>query len=194
MAVTYTSRKGVTYTLCRGTTRTGKPRYYFAREPKGEPVEEMPAGYRIGESVNGLVYLEKDRPAQIRPEEVAAVEAAVQHHRRSRNYRVDVKHDRIEVYERTGPDVADVVGIFQSMGFMRPGLPDQIQAELDRHGQFTPVLRFILADAARRTFRVERMHFGGRNEWFHLSASGPVEQLARRLIPTLGTDQFFELY
>lgn len=95
MPVTYTSRKGFTYYLCRGVTKTGKPRYYFAREPKGEPVEQIPEGFKIGESVNGLVFLMKDRPEQILPEEVAAVEAAVRRHPKSRNYRVSVKHDRI---------------------------------------------------------------------------------------------------
>ncbi len=29
---------------------------YFARDPKGEPVEAIPAGFRIGEGVNGVVF------------------------------------------------------------------------------------------------------------------------------------------
>lgn len=41
MPVTYTSRKGITFHLCRGATKTDKTRYYFARQPKGEPVEEI---------------------------------------------------------------------------------------------------------------------------------------------------------
>ena len=57
MNVTYTNRKGYTYYLCRGTTKTGKPRYYFAREPKGDPVEQIPEGYEIRESVNGILVL-----------------------------------------------------------------------------------------------------------------------------------------
>ena len=91
MSVTYTNRKGRTYHLCQGVTKTGKPRYYFARESKGEAVEEIPAGFRISESVNGIVSLVRDRPPQIRPEEVAAVEAALRRHPKSRNYRVAVK-------------------------------------------------------------------------------------------------------
>ena len=80
MAVSYTNRKGLTYTLYRGQTRTGKPRYYFARADQGqaEPVTELPPGFTISESVNGVVSLVKDRPALIQPEEVEAVEAAVQ--------------------------------------------------------------------------------------------------------------------
>ncbi|MBU0491435.1 MAG: hypothetical protein KKA73_20490 [Chloroflexi bacterium] len=195
MPVTYTSRKGLTYYLCKGVTKTGKPRYYFAREPQGEPVEEIPAGFKIGESVNGLVFLEKDRPAQIHPEEVAAVQAAVRRHPRPRSYRVNVKHDRIEVYEQVGPEAEDLI---KALGLYEPGLPDnladRIRAERERYAQWTPVLRFILADATRRTFGAQRMHYGGQTEWFDLSAFGPVDQLARRLIPTLGTDRFFELY
>jgi hypothetical protein len=91
MPVTYTNRKGLIYYLCRGVTKTSKPRYYFAREIKDEPVEEIPPEYTISESVNGVVSLVKDRPALIRPEETAAVEAAVQRHPKNRNYRVRVK-------------------------------------------------------------------------------------------------------
>ncbi|MCK4471379.1 MAG: hypothetical protein KAW49_06285, partial [Anaerolineae bacterium] len=166
MPVTYTNRKGMTYYLCKTITKTGKPRYYFAREPKGEPIEEIPEGYEIGESVNGLVFLKKSRPAQILPEEVAAVEAAVERHPRSRNYRVSVKHDRIEVHEQVGPDTEDLIKALGQRILVIPGLDERIRAERERHVRFTPVLRFILSDTKRRTFRVERMHYGGRNEWF----------------------------
>ena len=77
MPITYTSRKGFTYTLCQGVSKTGTPRYYFAREPQDTPLEQIPAGYVISESLNGIVSLAKDRPAQIRPEELATVEAAL---------------------------------------------------------------------------------------------------------------------
>ena len=33
MRITHTNRKGVTFYLGRGVTKTGKPRYFFAREP-----------------------------------------------------------------------------------------------------------------------------------------------------------------
>lgn len=194
MPVTYTNRKGTTYYLCRSVTRTGKPRYYFAREPKGEPVEEIPEGYRIGESVNGLVFLEKERAEQILPAEVAAVEAAVARHPKPRNYRVSVKHDRIEVYERIGPDPGELASrIAGSSGVFR-GKEAAMREFLEEGSRFTPVLRFILADAERRIFRVERMHYGGRDEWFEIRAEGPVDKLAKNLIPTLGTHRFTDLW
>ncbi len=102
MPVTYTNRKDVTYYLCQGVTKTGRPRYYFAREPQGDPIEQIPEGYTISESINGIVSLVKARPAQILPEEIAAVESAVRRHPKSRNYRAGVKQNRIEVYERAG--------------------------------------------------------------------------------------------
>jgi len=98
MPVTYINRKGTTYYLCKGITKTGKPRYFFAREPKGEPVEEVPAGYRISESVNGVVSLARDTPPEIRSDELRAVESAIQRRPRSGNHRAAIKRDRIEVY------------------------------------------------------------------------------------------------
>ena len=60
--VAYTNRKGTRYYLCQGRTKTGKIRYYFAREPCEDAVTAIPAGYVVEESVNGIVSLSKDRP------------------------------------------------------------------------------------------------------------------------------------
>src|SRR5437660_6398347 len=105
MPVSYTNRKGMTYILYQGRTRTGKPRYYFGRagQGQGEPVTELPPGFTISESVNGVVSLVKDRPSLIQPEELAAIETAVQQHPEARHYRVAIKQDRIEIYEKVGP-------------------------------------------------------------------------------------------
>ena len=101
MTVTYTSRKGLTYYLCQGVTKTGKPRYYFAREPKDTPLDHIPEGYAISESVNGIVSLTKAQISQLREGEIAAVKAAVARHPQSRKYRVNVRPKRID-YATTG--------------------------------------------------------------------------------------------
>jgi hypothetical protein len=195
LPVTYTNRKGITYYLCQGRTRTGKPRYYFARQPKGEPLEEIPEGWEISESVNGVVSLARKRPAQILPEELAAVEAAVQRHPRSQNYRVSVKRNRIEVYERVGLDADAMVAELNKAGLAIPGRVGKLRELLDRRAQFTPVMRFILVDAETRDFGAQRWCYRGSiDDWIDIGAFRPVDRLAQQLIPTLGTDRFFELY
>ena len=197
MPVSYTNGKGITYTLYRGQTRTGKPRYYFGRpgQGQGEPVMESPPGYTISESVNGVVSLVKDRPSPIQPEEVAAIEAAVQQHPDARRYRVAVKHDRIEIYEQVGPDYDTLLSELHIPILSRPGLAERLRAEEERYAQYTPVLRFILLDPARRRFGAERMcYLGSIDDWLELGRTGPVAELAHALIPTLGTDQFYELW
>src|SRR5260221_718452 len=195
MPVSYTNRKGLTYTLYRGQTRTGKPRYYFSRagQGQGEPVMELPPGFTISESVNGIVSLVKDRPSLIQPEEVAAIEAAVQQHPQASRYRVAVKHDRIEIYERVGPDYDALLGELQTVGLSSPGLAERLQAEEERYAHYTPVLRFILLDPTQRRFGAGRIcYLGGIDDWLGPGQTGPVAKLARGLIPTLGTDQFYE--
>src|SRR6266581_8143681 len=185
MPVSYTNRKGVTYTLYRGQTKTGKPRYYFGRpgQDQGEPVTELPPGFTISESVNGVVSLAKDLPALIQPEEVAAVEAAVRQHPQARRYRVAVKGNRIEVYEQVGPDYNALVSELHIPGLSRPGLAEQLRALEERHAQYTPVLRFTLQDPKQRRFGSERMCYRGSIDgWLELVQTGPVAQLARALI------------
>jgi len=196
MPVTYTNRKSIIYYLCQGVTKTGKPRYYFAREPHGNPLEQIPAGYIISESVNGIVSLVRARPARILPDEVAAVESAVRRHPKSRNYRVGIKQNRIEVYERVGPDVGNLAPIFRELGVMGPGLTERLQARLDQNAQFKPEMRFVLVDSEQRVFQAQRMCYRGSiDDFIDLHGElGSIEELARRLVPTLGTDEFFELF
>jgi hypothetical protein len=197
MTISYTNRKGLTYTLYRGQTRSGKPRYYFGRagQSQGEPVTELPPGFTVSESVNGVVSLVKERPSLIQPEEVAAFEAAVQQHPEARRYRVVVKHNRIEIYEQVGPDYNAVFGDLHVAGLSRPGLSERLRALEERYARYTPVLRFVLLDPTRRQFGVERMCYRGSIDgWLELARTGSAEKLAHELIPALGTDQFFELW
>jgi hypothetical protein len=188
----------VTYTLYRGQTRAGKPRYYFGRpgQDQGEPVTELPPGFTISESVNGVVSLVKDRPALIQPVEVATVVAAVQQHPQARRYRVAIKGKRIEVYEQVGPDYNPLVSDLHIPGLSRPGLAEELWDLEERHAQYTPVLRFTLLDPKQRRFSSERMcYLGSIDGWLELyGQTGPVAELARALIPTLGSEQFFELW
>ena len=193
--ITYTTRKGVTYTLCQGVTKTGKPRYFFAREPQGEPMEAIPEGYEIRESVNGVVSLAKVRPGHILAEEVTVVAAAIQQHPRSRNYRVDVKPDRIDIYELVGGGTDSLLSAFDRV--LSPELLEEFRADRERYGRYAAVMRFILTDEERRLFRAERMCYRSSVDgWLPLRTIGTasIEQLAQRLVPTLGKDAFYELY
>jgi hypothetical protein len=92
----------------------------------GEPVDEMPAGFRASESPNGVVSVARDRPALIRPEEIAAVERELRRHPRARDYRVVVKQKRIEIYAKIG---ADAIGIYGEM-LAGQGMSPEKDAEL----------------------------------------------------------------
>lgn len=194
MPITYTSHKGFTYTLCQGTTKTGKPRYYFSREPKGEPVEEIPEGYTITESVNGIVSLSKERPSQLRPEEIEAVNVVLARHSLKRKYRVGLKANRIDIYELVGPDSQDISAMLKKDGLLGDYTPEHLRHAIDDYAQFTPVMRFTLIDAEQRTFGAERMCYRGSIDGFIDIDSGTISVLAKRLIPKLGTEQFFELF
>lgn len=196
MAITYTNRKGFTYFLNKGATKTGKPRYYFAREQKGgEPVEEIPAGYEIEESVNAIVSLVKARPQLIRPDESASVEVVLKRHPKAGNYRIAVKHDQIMIYEGIGGGIDSLRIILGKAGLNIERVEERLQEELDRYTQFTPVMRFILDDQETREYHAERWcYIGSIDDWIYAGHSGKIEKLAKKLIPKLGTDAFFEIY
>jgi len=66
---------------------------------------------------------------------------------------------------------------------------------LEQGARFSPVLRFILVDEAKRTFRAERWcYLGSIDDWIDVGPTGRVRRLARKLIPRLGSDAFFGLH
>lgn len=156
MPITYTNRKGFTYFLNKGVTKTGKPRYYFAREQKDEPVEEIPQGYQIEESVNAIVSLVRARPKLILPEESACVESSLKRHPKARNYRVAVKDKQIIIYEGIGWDVDEMLKIFGEGFPALSGAKERLEEKRDRYTQFTPVMRFILDNQETREYHAER--------------------------------------
>ena len=196
MTVTYTNRKGHMYYLCQGLTKTGKLRYYFAREPKEQSPDQIPEGYRISESVNWVVSLVKDRPQLILQQEVATVEAALARHPKGRDYRVAVHKNQIVIYERLGPDVETLSAIFGKISpFQSDTVKLRLQEQLDKMARFGPILRFVLINTEERKFNAERWSYlGDVDDWIDIGESGKLEKLARRLIPKLGTDDFFELF
>ena len=59
--------------------------------------------------------------------------------------------------------------------------------------RFSPTMRFILVDPEECNFKAERWsYFGDVVDWIDIGESGRLDKLARRLIPKLGTDDFFE--
>jgi hypothetical protein len=195
MPVTYTNRKGVTYTLYRGLTETGTSRYFFGRQTQGEPVADLPPGFAIRESPNGVVSLVKARPALLCPDEVAAVETVVRRHPQAAAYQVVAKPDRIEIYAREAPDFRALERQLRALGMESMGLADALREEEERQARYVPQLRFRLCDPAQRTFLAERMcSVGGIDDWLMLGDTGPASALAADLVPTLGTDAFYDLW
>lgn len=199
MAITYTSRKGFTYTLCKGTTKTGKLRYYFSREPKGEVVEQLPEGYKITESVNGIVSLTKDVPSKIRADEWVAVQQVLKRHPHATKYQLHLRPDRIQVYEAMGPSIDELVEDFGKSWLLVPDFDSaraqRLREEDERCTQYWTVMQFILVDEVTRRYQAERWNYRGSIDgWMGVDRLDTISALAERLIPKLGTDAFFELY
>ena len=62
MPVTHTNRRGRKHHLHAGTTRTGKPRYWFSMKDVGDLAKAIPAGQEVYENPDEQVFLRKIVP------------------------------------------------------------------------------------------------------------------------------------
>src|SRR6266436_9713499 len=94
----YTNTKGKTYYLHQGTTKTGKPKYYFSLEREGQLAEAIPEGFEIYENPNAQVFLRRIPPKLITDEERQVVEDGMRKYAEVQDYKIDVKGNAIVVY------------------------------------------------------------------------------------------------
>jgi hypothetical protein len=102
-AIQHINRKGDTYYLHQGHTKTGKPRYYFSKKTEGELCRELPDGFEIYENPRGQVFCRRVQPKLIRDEEIEVVREALHNCGKHLWAGVDVKKKDIIVYEREDP-------------------------------------------------------------------------------------------
>ena len=61
-ALSYTNRRGDTYYLHAGKTKTGKPRYFVAKKVCEGALASMPDGWEFTESINATVSVRRVKP------------------------------------------------------------------------------------------------------------------------------------
>src|SRR5205823_2973958 len=98
MSITHTNAKGQTFALYQGTTKTGKPKYYFAMQSEGTLAKAMPAGYEMYENPNAQVFLRRIPPKIITDEERQVVEEGMRKYATVKGYKIDVKGNTMLIY------------------------------------------------------------------------------------------------
>ncbi len=192
MPITYINAKEKTYYLLQGTTKTGKPRYYFSPKCEGTLVDSLPVGYEIYETPNAQVFLRRIVPQRIRDEEKQIVAAGMAKFTEVQHYKVDVKGKFITIYTAS-----------QETGFLDPLFRDfqvpmykraKVIEEMNRRLHYSPVMQFELIDEDKRLFTTQRYCFRGAVEdWLSIGKSGELQLLVRRHVKHIDKESFFGL-
>ncbi len=190
MGYEYVNRRGERYYLLVGKTKTGKPKYYVSRKAQGVPADAMPEGYEIFEQPeHGIVSVRKVLPTRIRPKEREQLHGWTRDLAGIEHFIIDLHGDSLVIYTPDRDPVASADLLNRIFG----GFPDDA-VSIAARVHYTAMLRFTLEDAEKRFFRVERWCFRGSiDDWFFLASGKPLEALARKYLPHLNRESFFEL-
>jgi hypothetical protein len=190
-AVQYVNRKGDTYFLHKGQTRTGKPKWYFSMRTGGDLVESIPDGYEIYENYMAQVFLRTIVPTLVTKAEIEQVEGRIRELANVRYFLVEGKGDTITVYLANRE-----TGYLEDMLASKFGFADRegFAAAMEKHLTYLPHLRFTLADEVQRRFVVDRWCFRGSIDgWFSLHGSGDLATMVKKYVPHLGQESFYDL-
>ena len=192
MPITYTNAKEKTYYLHQGTTKTGKPKYYFSTQPEGTLAEAMPEGFEMYENPNAQVFLRRIPPKLITEEERQVVEAGMRTSADVKDYKIDVKGKAIVIYT-ADQDVETLAELFKDLS-PTPSANRQLMSLLRKEIQYSPMLQFLLEDEQRRLFTAQRYCFRGSiDAWIDIGY-GSLTTLVKQYVKHLGKESYFELF
>lgn len=196
-AFEYRNRAGDVYYLQQGTTKTGKPKYWFGRKIRGTPVETMPPGYETYEAPDkGQVYVRKIRPSRIAAFEREMVEEAIRRDAGLEWFIVEVDGDALVVWlPGTSESEVDRLIMLTSGELPRSSYVLQRQrASWLQQTRYQRMMRFRLVDPEERLYSVDRWCFRGSiDDWYPLESGRPLPDLLRKYVQHLGRESFFEL-
>jgi hypothetical protein len=192
MPITHTNAKDKTYYLHQGTTKTGKPKYYFSMKSEGTLADDIPEGFEIYENPNAQVFLRRIPPKIITDEEIAIVEAGMRQYTDVEDFKIDVKGNAIFVYTAV-QDMDALMAIFQDS----PTFQDEkvrIMKALHQGIQYTSDMQFVLVDETKRTFATQRYcYLGSIDDWIPIGRSDKLPSLVKQYVKHLGKESFVTL-
>ncbi|MEC4819033.1 MAG: hypothetical protein SAK29_38030 [Scytonema sp. PMC 1069.18] len=191
MPIEHINRKGQTYYLHQGTTKTGKQKYFFSMKNQGTLVETIPDGYEIYENPNAQVFLRKVQSKIITDDEITIVKEGIKKNSSLKSYQVDVKKNTIIVY--TPNQDIDVLSSILNSDSIAPRA--DAQDVLSRSITYSPMLQFILVDEEKRLFITQRYCFlGSIDDWIYIGTDDTLQNLVERYVQHLGHESYYELH
>lgn len=191
-AFTYVNRMGVRFYLHEGKTKTGKPRYFFAKAIREGALAEMPEGLEVIESINGVVSVRRQKPGEVSvpPEDVKLVEAALTRHQHLRWYKAQAVGSAVVIFEpQNRPD--DLRSLADQVGFRgRLGRVEHYVEGRMKKARYTPVMKF---EREGDHYVVFRMTYRGDGGWSYPLDSGTLPELIKKVVAKVGTEKFFDL-
>ncbi len=191
MPIQYTNRRSQTYYLHQGTTKTGKPKYYFSMKSVGNLVDKIPDGFEIYENPNAQVFLRKIQPKIITDSEIALVKQLMKQYSKLQYYQIDVKKNTIIVFE-ADQNVEALSEILKFSPITKDVGAENLLAQIIT---YSPVLHFVLIDDKKRMFIVERYcYLGSIDDWIKIGKPDKLLNQIKKYIKHLGQDLYYDLY
>lgn len=193
MPITHVNRRGKTYYLHIGKTKTGKEKYFFSLKSNGTLAETIPDGYEVYENPDARVYIRIIQPKLITDIEKAMVDKGMRQYLTVKNYQIDIKKDIITIYtaDQSGGGLSDAL---HSIFLATDRSKEFIDNIVEQYLTYTPMLRFILIDEEKREFVAERYCFRGSiDDWIEIGGPDTLEKLVKKFAKHLGKDSFYDL-
>lgn len=192
MPIQHKNRQAKTYYLHQGTTKTGKPKYFFSLKSEGTLVDIIPDGFEIYENPNARVFLRKIPPQIISTDEIRIVKQGMEQFSSVKYYQIDVKKNVIIVYT-VDQDVDIIAEVFAQVPRAKE---EGVENLLTQYTTYSPMLQFVLIDQEKRIFVAQRHGslWGSIDDWIEIGKPDSLRNLVKKYVQHLEQDSYYGLY
>lgn len=195
MPLEYTNRQGDRYYVLQGRSKSGKPTYHCSRKlkPDSQRVDELPPEFEIREDPQRSIVTVR----RVRPSRIAAFERDLVRQIADEvctvPFLIDLELNGLVIYAVDADQVQSLVEMSNELSAVR-SQREANAAWLIKRARFDPTVRFDLRDEAQRTFSAKRWCYRGSiDDWIDVGPSGPLDTLARTVLPHVGRQSYFDL-
>jgi hypothetical protein len=197
VSVIYENEIGMEYVLQKPEGEDDPGSFFFSSHDVGEEVSEIPKGYEIYEDPENEPFLVPEGKNPVPKEDIAALENQLEQIDHLNEYpgqcHVESFDNSIRVYliDQTPEAIVDVISAFPEKG-------EKILDEISNGNvTYTANMKFDRGEKGKKYY-VERRMFSGlpkrdEEKWLFVAEEENIREAARKYLPHLEQDSFFEL-
>jgi hypothetical protein len=185
----FTNKWGNIFYIKARKTKTGKTTFVITKTLSKDCISKLPDSYEVVEiPTSGQFVVRKKEPTQYTDQEIKVIEDEVKRIKDLHDYKLDIRGNTLSIFVKMEFDTSAATEN-SSLLLIAKGMVEKMK-------NYEELMRIQLEIIGKeREYTFQRYNFLGRfDDWMDIGYGDDLEEMAKKYIPHIGQDSYYELY